>query len=123
MDASSTVKSLIDSNRVVVFGKSNCPHTRDAKRVIESAGLHPGDSGSDSGSSGGVKFVDMDREADGAAMQEALAFTGDTTVPRVFINGRFCGGGDDMLELQRSGRLEGLLQGSGGASKSGSSSS
>lgn len=84
MDASSTVKSLIDSNRVVVFGKSNCPHTRDAKRAIESSGLHPGDSG--------VKFVDMDREANGTAMQEALAFTGDTTVPRVFINGRFCGG-------------------------------
>lgn len=83
-DASSAVKSIIDSNRVVVFGKSYCPHTRDAKKAIEATGLHDGESG--------VKFVDMDREADGAAMQEALAFTGSTTVPRVFINGRFCGG-------------------------------
>jgi glutaredoxin 3 len=31
-------------------------------------------------------------------------------VPQIFINGRHVGGSDDLAELERSGRLDSLLE-------------
>lgn len=46
---------------------------------------------------------------DGPAIQQALAFTGATSVPRVFIGGKFFGGGDDTAAAARSGQLKKLI--------------
>lgn len=35
--------------------------------------------------------------------------TGATTVPRVFVNGQFIGGADDVMRLHSSGKLRELL--------------
>ena len=35
---------------------------------------------------------------------------GRTSVPQIFIDGQHIGGCDDLLDLERSGQLDGLLQ-------------
>ena len=45
----------------------------------------------------------------GGEIQAALGFTGATSVPRVFIGGKFVGGGDDTAALARSGELKRLI--------------
>ena len=41
---------------------------------------------------------------------ELEEITGARTVPRVFINGKFVGGGDDIVDLDRRGKLRDLLE-------------
>ena len=47
--------------------------------------------------------------ARGSAIQQALRFTGATSVPRVFIGGKFLGGGDDTVAAGRNGSLKKLI--------------
>ena len=60
-------------------------------------------------SDGIMKVFELDKRDDGAAIQQALAFTGATSVPRVFIGGKFIGGGDDTAAAARSGELKRLV--------------
>ncbi len=43
-----------------------------------------------------------------AAMAERAG--GGRTVPRIFIDGRAVGGSDELVKLDRSGRLDALLE-------------
>ncbi len=55
----SQVESLISSNKVMIFSKSQCPYCKDAKEIL---------------SKGGVKFEskELDRIKDGKEMQKYL---------------------------------------------------
>ena len=54
--------------------------------------------------------VELDNNPDVDAIQDALAaVTGGRTVPRVFIDGKFIGGGDDTARLAQSGELKKLF--------------
>jgi glutaredoxin 3 len=44
------------------------------------------------------------------AMSYLGKLTGDETVPRVFINKKFIGGGDDTERLHKNGELKKLLE-------------
>lgn len=56
----------------------------------------------------------MEDRADCSAIQDVLqAITGGRTVPRVFIGGKFVGGGSEMKELQQSNQLVPLLKAAG----------
>ena len=58
--------------------------------------------------------VQLDQRSDGDAIQDyLLKLTGGRSVPRVFINGKFIGGGDDTARLAQSGELTKLLQEAG----------
>ena len=96
--AAAFVKAEIAAAPVVVFSKSYCPYCHKAK-----AALTPLTSG------GIMRWHELDSMDDGAAIQSALAFTGATSVPRVFIGGKFIGGGDDTVALARSGQLQKLI--------------
>ena len=52
---------------------------------------------------------ELDRMPNGGDVQAALAFTGATSVPRVFVGGKFIGGGDDTAALARSGELKKMI--------------
>lgn len=61
-----------------------------------------------------VAGMQLDREDDGAAIQEVLLkLTGGRSVPRVFINGKFLGGGDETAAAAANGQLETLLKEAG----------
>ena len=93
--AKEIVDQAIASNKVMVFSKSYCPYCTKAKRALSSV-------------LSADKFVvmELDERSDGAPIQEyLLALTGGRSVPRVFIDGEFIGGGDDTDALARSGKL------------------
>ncbi|EFY88351.1 glutaredoxin Grx1, putative [Metarhizium acridum CQMa 102] len=96
--ASTKVQKLIDENAVVVFSKSYCPYCRATKETLKKLGAE-------------FKALELDQITDGAALQDALEdITGQRTVPNVHINQKHIGGNSDVLSLNNSGKLEGLLK-------------
>ena len=52
-----------------------------------------------------IKLIELDTRDDGEAIQDALLeLTGGRSVPRVFIDGQFIGGGDDT-DVRRVGSI------------------
>ena len=50
--------------------------------------------------------MELDKRDDGDAIQDIMqTMTGGRSVPRLFIDGNFIGGGDDTVRLQREGKL------------------
>ena len=55
--------------------------------------------------------VELDTRADGAAIQTLLlAITGQRTVPNVFINGKYIGGCDKVMDLYATNELVSMLE-------------
>ena len=57
----------------------------------------------------GVAFQEIDAPHGSAVRAEAMRRAGRTTMPQVFIDGRHIGGCDDMMALDRTGKLDALL--------------
>ena len=58
----------------------------------------------------GVVFTEINAPHGTAERQEAIARSGGrTTVPQIFIDGTSIGGCDDLVALERAGRLDPLL--------------
>lgn len=94
--AQKKAQQLIDSNAVVVFSKSYCPFCRSTKRTLESLGAK-------------YKPYELDQEADGSAVQDALEkLTGQRTVPNIFIGKEHIGGNSD-LEARKKKDLTKIL--------------
>ncbi|KAK1326243.1 hypothetical protein QJS10_CPA01g01278 [Acorus calamus] len=90
-------KEIVSSNPVVVFSKSHCPYCTRVKQLLNKLGA-------------AFKVVELDVESDGSEIQSALAeWTGQRTVPNVFINGNQIGGCDKTMEMHSSGKLVPLL--------------
>lgn len=98
---SEKVSSLIASHPLVVFSKSYCPYCTRTKGLLSSLDATP-------------YVVELDKVADGSAMQEALiALTGQRTVPNTFVSGKSYGGNDDLHRLHNDGKLVPLLKTAG----------
>lgn len=60
----------------------------------------------------GVAFAEHDAPHGSQARKDAIARSGGrSTVPQIFIGGRAIGGSDDLVALDRAGRLDALLAG------------
>ena len=58
----------------------------------------------------GAEFREIDAPHGSAERQESIRRSGGrTTVPQIFINGRHIGGCDDLVALDRAGKLDPLL--------------
>jgi glutaredoxin 3 len=58
----------------------------------------------------GVAFKEIDAPGGSAAREEArIRSGGRSTVPQIFIGDRHIGGSDDLLALERAGKLDALL--------------
>ncbi|KAG2486533.1 hypothetical protein HYH03_014834 [Edaphochlamys debaryana] len=98
-DALKEVQAAVSSNKVLVYSKTSCPYCHKAKNALNTY-LKPDQ----------YTVVELDRRSDGSSVQDALGqVTGGRTVPRVFINGRFLGGGDDTAAAAANGTLKKLL--------------
>jgi glutaredoxin 3 len=59
----------------------------------------------------GVEFREIDAPHGSAARKEAMQRAGGrTTVPQIFVGGQHIGGCDDLMALDRVGKLDALLQ-------------
>ncbi|KAF4098781.1 glutaredoxin-1 [Onychostoma macrolepis] len=95
------VKAQIKGDKVVVFLKPSCPYCVLAKDVLSKYKFK----------SGHLELIDISGRSDMGSMQDYLQqITGARTVPRVFIGEQCIGGGSDVDGLDRSGKLEGMLQ-------------
>ncbi|CAJ0578232.1 unnamed protein product, partial [Mesorhabditis spiculigera] len=104
MAAKSFVDGLIQSSKVVVFSKSYCPYCHKAKSALESQGMAPNV----------MQWVEIDGREDMDDIQNYLGqLTGARSVPRVFINQKFFGGGDDTARAAKTGDLARLLKEAG----------
>ncbi|CAN6235574.1 unnamed protein product [Urochloa humidicola] len=91
------VQEIVASAPVVVFSKSYCPFCVRVKKLFEKLGAT-------------FKAIELDVESDGAALQDALKeWTGQRTVPNVFIKGKHIGGCDDTMALDNDKKLVPLL--------------
>ncbi|OQV23795.1 putative Uncharacterized monothiol glutaredoxin F10D7.3 [Hypsibius exemplaris] len=101
------VQDKIKANKVMVFSKSYCPYCKKAKNVLAKYSIDK--------SSFEVMELDlMADQAEANLIQEVMkGLTGASSVPRVFVNGKFIGGGDDTEKLDKSGELKKLLVGAG----------
>jgi len=85
--------------QVEIYTKFGCPYCARAKRLLEEKG---------------VAYEEYEINLVPGKRDEMLSRApGRTTVPQIFIDGRHVGGSDDLAELERSGRLDPMLQGEG----------
>lgn len=81
--------------KVEIYTKDWCGYCARAKRLLVESGAEVEDIPVDMG---GERKTEMIQRAGGR-----------TTVPQIFIGGRHIGGCDDLLALERSGKLAELL--------------
>ncbi|TKY63230.1 Glutaredoxin-C2 protein [Spatholobus suberectus] len=99
-------KEIVSSNSVVVFSKTSCPFCVQVKQLFGSLGVS-------------YKVVELDTEADGSDIKAALVeWTGQRTVPNVFIGGNHIGGCDSTTDLHSQGKLVPLLTSAGAVAQS-----
>ncbi|KAJ1418287.1 Thioredoxin-like superfamily [Sesbania bispinosa] len=97
-------KELASSSPVFVFSKTYCGYCKRVKDLLTQLGAT-------------YKIFELDTEKDGGEIQSALAeWTGQRTVPNVFIGGKHIGGCDTCLEKHRAGQLVPLLNDAGATS-------
>jgi glutaredoxin 3 len=86
--------------RVEIYTVAFCPYCDRARALLQRKG---------------VAFEEYEAPHGSAARREAITRSGGrTTVPQIFIDGRPIGGSDDLLALDRAGKLDALLAGAPG---------
>merc|ERR1712062_321490 len=79
---------------VVVFSKNYCPYCQNAIKALKSINQD-------------FKLIELTKEKDCDKIQDALLkITGGRSVPRVFINGEFYGGGDETAAGCKNGSFQ-----------------
>ena len=81
--------------KVEIYTKSTCPYCARANALLDQKGTEKQEYSVDSG--GPRKDEMVDRAG------------GRTTVPQIFIDGKHIGGCDDLMALDRQGKLDELL--------------
>ena len=80
---------------VEIYVKTTCPYCWRAKHLLDSKDVEYKEIV--------IDFGGPDRQT---MIQRA---NGRTTVPQIFINGKHVGGCDDLMALERAGRLDELI--------------
>jgi glutaredoxin 3 len=81
--------------QVTIYTKPYCPYCVRAVDLLEKKG---------------VPYVEIEAAFDPEKRQEMMRRSGRTTFPQIFVGERHIGGCDDMLALERAGKLDPLLQ-------------
>ena len=82
-------------SHVTIYTKPYCPYCVRAVSLLEQKR---------------VLFTEIEAAFDPAKRQEMIQRSGRTTFPQIFIGERHIGGCDDMMALEREGKLDPLLQ-------------
>ena len=82
-------------SEVTIYTKPYCPYCVRALDLLEKKG---------------VAFTEIEAAFDPEKRQEMMQRSGRATFPQIFVGDRHIGGCDDMLALDRDGKLDPLLQ-------------
>ncbi len=80
--------------KIEIYTQDWCPYCVRAKSLL---------------SKKNVEFREIDAPGGSPARAEALARSGRTSVPQIFIDGTLIGGCDDLMALDRAGKLNAML--------------
>lgn len=80
--------------QVTIYTRAFCPYCSRAVSLLEQKG---------------VEFDEIDAGMDAAKRKEMIQRSGRTTYPQIFIGEQHIGGCDDMMALERAGKLDPLL--------------
>jgi glutaredoxin 3 len=81
--------------RVEIYSTLFCPYCARAKSLLEKKG---------------VDYVNIDVIEDSSKRDEMVERSGGrSSVPQIFIDGKHVGGSDDLLALDRAGKLDAML--------------
>lgn len=80
--------------QVTIYTKPYCPYCIRAVSLLEKKG---------------VAFDEIEAAFDPEKKQEMMRRSGRATFPQIFIGDQHIGGCDDMLALEREGKLDALL--------------
>ena len=81
--------------KIEIFTQPFCPYCARALALLRKKG---------------VEFQEIDAPGGSPARAQARQRSGGkSTVPQIFIDGAAIGGCDDMMQLERDGRLDALL--------------
>ena len=96
------IEKLKAENKVLVFSKKGCGFCKIAIDSLKKCGLTKEQ----------IKVVDLNKDVkNGGDYQRILKqMTGDSTVPRVFVDSQFVGGGSETKSEFSSGRLQDRLR-------------
>ena len=102
------VKELMDqkiaNKKVFVISKSYCPFCVKAKKILQKYNI-PADN---------IEIQEIENDKDCNEIQDYMRqLTGGRSVPRVFIGGKFIGGGDETEAAHKAGKLQGMLESAG----------
>ena len=98
---SNTIKAEIDANPVMVFSKGYCHFCTQAKDLLKQGGV-------------AFKAIEMDEIDNGNAMHSALkTYSGQNTVPNIYIAGKHVGGCSDIQAAHKNGQLKNMLNAAG----------
>ncbi|CAO1338333.1 unnamed protein product [Diamesa tonsa] len=91
------VKDSLYQQKVVIFSKSTCPYCTMAKEQFQKLKVD-------------YLAIELDSRSDCSDVQDALReLTGARSVPRVFVDGNFIGGGTDVKKMYEDGSLAKLV--------------
>ncbi len=83
-------------SKVEIYSSTWCPFCHRAKRLLLSKG---------------VEFEELDVDADPALRHEMTQRSGGRrTVPQIFVDDRHIGDSDELVALERDGRLNRILR-------------
>jgi thioredoxin reductase (NADPH) len=81
--------------QIVLYTKASCPHCDRAKELLRSKG---------------VQWEEFDVESSSERQEEMIERSGGRlTVPQIFIGDVHVGGADELVALERAGKLDALL--------------
>ena len=81
--------------KIELYTTMFCPYCARARNLLQKKG---------------VSFTDIDVMSDDDKREEMIARAGGRrTVPQIFIDGRHIGGSDELVALDREGKLDPLL--------------
>lgn len=81
---------------IIIYSSNYCPFCIRAKHLLDSKGL---------------SYREIGVDGQPAVRAEMTRLAGRTSVPQIWINGTHVGGCDELLALDRTGKLDTLLAG------------
>ena len=81
---------------IEIYTQDWCPFCARAKQVLDRKG---------------VEYREIDAPGGSAARKDAMQRAGGrSSVPQIFVDGQHIGGCDDLMDLDRAGKLDPLLK-------------
>jgi glutaredoxin 3 len=81
---------------IEIYSDAWCPYCTRAKNLLTKKG---------------IAFREIEAPSGSPARKVAFERTGRTSVPQIFIDGVAIGGSDDLIALDRAGKLDALVAG------------